>query len=186
MSGWEGERKKWGVSDDGSINGIRGQGWLLPNKLCLCKIGNSTVWMSMSKSERETGMLSRDMEHSGAESCRSPRGPPHSVSTLSSRPLGLFCLQQVACRTDWSHLMWFCPFLLFSSLLISLTSSPPLRFISTSPFPSSGPLFLQYQTQKSVCGWALECAKIVICRKCQVGLWPRGCLKTTAHSRESI
>lgn len=95
-----GERQKWGILDDGCINGIRGQGWLLPNKLCLCKKGSSTVWVSMSKSERETGMLSRDTEHSGAESCRSPHGPPHSVSTLSRQtPRSL--LSAVGRPQDW-------------------------------------------------------------------------------------
>ncbi|MXQ94522.1 hypothetical protein E5288_WYG021603 [Bos mutus] len=50
----------------------------------------------------------------------------------------------------------------YDFLEISGTEAP-----SICPFPDSGPLFLQYQTQKSVCGWALECANTVICQKCQ-------------------
>lgn len=40
-------------------------------------------------------------EHSGTESCRRPRGPPHSVSTLSRQtPWSLVCTRQPAGLTD--------------------------------------------------------------------------------------
>lgn len=57
----------------------------------------------------------------------------------------------------FSHPRWF----LLRPLLPSVLSPSVLS-------PNTGPLQLQYQTQKNVLGRGLESAKIAICRKCQV------------------
>lgn len=181
-----GERKKWDVLDDGCINSIRGQGWLLPNTLCLWKKGNSTVWMSMSKCERETGTLSRDTKQGGTESAEGLTAL-HTAWVTLSKQTPRSHLSTVGGLQDWADLTWRgFAHLFFSHPGWFLPHPLLLCFISTSLSPRLRSPPPSMSDSESVCGWALECAKIVTSRNWQVGPRPRGCLTMTAHSPHHI
>lgn len=124
------------------------------------------------RSGRENRDAEQRHEHSGAESCRRPCGLHTAWSTPSEQADLLVSLSAVGSLQDWLIFTWHgFPISSFSSLLIFSASSPLSVLSPPSPFQTSGPLVLQYQTCS---GWTLECAKIQICWKCQVGLLPCG------------